>query len=157
MVLDQPIAPDLSQLIPECASKFPHQISRGSAGMLKKYLAKFAVDILPSVAATVIGAYIVNHYIVSKPGPGAPVASAVSTVDPKAAPEAAKVDGKADVKADGRTADRTSAEIVNTRGPGVTARGISERAILEKAAAEKAQEKQEKQDCLLYTSPSPRD
>ncbi len=32
------------------------------------YLKKFAVDIFPSVAATVIGAYIVNHYIVSKPG-----------------------------------------------------------------------------------------
>ena len=51
--------------------------------MLKKYLAKFTVDILPSVAATVIGAYIVNHYIVSKPGPGAPVAAAVSNVDPE--------------------------------------------------------------------------
>lgn len=112
--------------------------------MLKKYLTKFAVDILPSVAATVIGAYIVNHYIVSKPGPGAPVASAVSTVDPKAAPEAAKVDARVDAKADGRTADKTSAEIVNTRGPGVTARGISERAILEKAAAEKPQDKPEK-------------
>ena len=34
------------------------------------YLKKFAVDILPSVAATVIGAYIVNHYIVTKPGAG---------------------------------------------------------------------------------------
>jgi hypothetical protein len=107
--------------------------------MLKKYLTKFAVDILPSVAATVIGAYIVNHYIVSKPDPGAPVASVVSTVDPKAAPEAAK----ADVKAADKTPD-TSAEIVNTRGPGVKAKGISERAILEKAAAEKSQEKQEK-------------
>ena len=31
------------------------------------YLKKFAVDIFPSVAATVIGAYIVNHYIVTKP------------------------------------------------------------------------------------------
>ena len=62
--------------------------------MLKKYLTKFAVDILPSVAATVIGAYIVNHYIVSKPGPGAPAAAVVSTVDPKAAPEAARIDIK---------------------------------------------------------------
>ena len=40
--------------------------------MLKKYLTKFAVDILPSVAATVIGAYIVKHYIVTKPGAKAP-------------------------------------------------------------------------------------
>ena len=41
--------------------------------MLKKYVAKFTVDILPSVAATVIGAYIVNHYIVtSRPEPRSP-------------------------------------------------------------------------------------
>ncbi len=111
--------------------------------MLKKYLTKFTVDILPSVAATVIGAYIVNHYIVSKPAPNAPVASAVSTVDPKAAPDSAKVDAKASEKSAEKTPD-TSAEIGNTRGPGVKAKGISERAILEKAAAEKPQEKQEK-------------
>lgn len=116
--------------------------------MLKKYLAKFAVDILPSVAATVIGAYIVNHYIVSKPVPGAPVASAVSTVDPKAASEVAKGDVKSDVKADAKTTDKTadktpdtSVEIINAREPGVTARGISERAILERAAAAKPPEK----------------
>ena len=41
------------------------------------YLKKFAVDIFPSVAATVIGAYIVNHYIVSKPSADAPAAAAV--------------------------------------------------------------------------------
>ena len=51
-----------------------------------KYLTKFAVDILPSVAATVIGAYIVNHYIIAtKPGANAPAAAAVSTADPKKA------------------------------------------------------------------------
>ena len=54
--------------------------------MLKKYLSKFTIDILPSVAATVIGAYIVNHYIVTKPGADAPVA-AVSAADPKAKAE----------------------------------------------------------------------
>ena len=48
-----------------------------------KYLTKFAVDILPSVAATVIGAYIVNHYIVTKPD--APPAASVSTTAVKAA------------------------------------------------------------------------
>ena len=103
--------------------------------MLKKYLTKFTVDILPSVAATVIGAYIVNHYIVSKPGPGAPVAAAVSTVDPKAAPDAARVDVKADDKAAGH-----STEPSPRRGPGVKAKGISERAILEKTAAERPAE-----------------
>ncbi len=49
------------------------------------YLKKFAMDILPSVAATIIGAYIVNHYIATKPGGDAPVAAAVSTAAPKAA------------------------------------------------------------------------
>ncbi len=47
-----------------------------------KYVSKFAMDILPSVIATILGAYIVNHYIVSKPD--APVAAAVSPADPKA-------------------------------------------------------------------------
>ena len=45
---------------------------------VNNYLKKFAMEILPSVAATIIGAYIVNHYIVTKPGADAPVAAAVS-------------------------------------------------------------------------------
>ena len=49
-----------------------------------KYLTKFTVDILPSVAATVIGAYIVNHYIVTKPDAPAVAGAAVSTAGPKA-------------------------------------------------------------------------
>ncbi len=36
------------------------------------YLKKFALDILPSVAATIIGAYIVNHYIVGQARTGRP-------------------------------------------------------------------------------------
>src|SRR4051812_7523150 len=79
--------------------------------MLKKYISKFTIDILPSVLATIIGAYIVNHYIVAKPA-DAPAAAAVSTPDPAKAvaaiPEA-----------------------------GVKAKGISERAMLEKTATEK--------------------
>ncbi|MDP1865015.1 MAG: hypothetical protein Q8L13_01565 [Bradyrhizobium sp.] len=98
---------------------------------MKKYLTKFTVDILPSVAATVIGAYIVNHYIVSKPGANAPVAAAVST----AAPEPARADLKASAKTPGASSD-----LANVREPGVKAKGISERAILEKTAAEKPAE-----------------
>ncbi len=52
------------------------------------YLKKFTVDIFPSVAATVIGAYIVNHYIVSRPSADAP-AAAVSTADSKGKAKAA--------------------------------------------------------------------
>jgi hypothetical protein len=86
--------------------------------MLKKYVSKFTIDILPSVLATIIGAYIVNHYIVGKPA-DAPVAAAVSTPDP----------AKADPKAQESVASIPEA--------GVKAKGISERAMLEKTATEK--------------------
>jgi hypothetical protein len=104
------------------------------------YLKKFAVDIFPSVAATVIGAYIVNHYIVSKPSADAP-AAAVSTANPKA-------EGKAEAKSDAKPTD-TTASVSNLPAAGVKARGISEKSIMEKTAAErpavveKAQEKTE--------------
>ena len=63
-----------------------------------KYLSKFASDILPSVAATIIGAYIVNHYITNKPTTGTP--AAVSSVDAGKAPgknDAAPAEGSTDV------------------------------------------------------------
>ena len=101
-----------------------------------KYVSKFALDILPSVVATIIGAYVVNHYIVTKPGANAPVAAAVSTAEPKAeakvAPEAATADTKA---------SETSTGVANIPEPGVKAKGISEKAVLEKSAAEKPAEK----------------
>lgn len=85
-----------------------------------KIVSKFAMDILPSVIATIIGAYIVNHYIVTKPD--APVAAAVSPADPKT------TEAKADVK---------PASVGNLPQPGVTAKGISEKAMFEQTAAEK--------------------
>ena len=81
-----------------------------------KYISKFTIDILPSVVATIIGAYIVNHYIIAKPA-DAPAAAAVSTTDPK--------------KADAKASD------ANIPAAGVKAKGISEKAILEKTAADK--------------------
>jgi hypothetical protein len=51
--------------------------------MLVKYASKFVLEVLPSVAATIIGAYIVNHYVNAKPD--TPVAAAVSTADAKSA------------------------------------------------------------------------
>jgi hypothetical protein len=92
------------------------------------YLKKFAVDIFPSVAATVIGAYIVNHYIVSKPSADAPAAAA-STVNPKG-------DGKSEAKSDVKSAE-TTASVSNLPAAGVKARGISEKSIMEKTAAER--------------------
>ena len=95
-----------------------------------KYVSKLAMDILRSVVATIIGAYIVNHYIVAKPGADAPVAATVSPADPK-------------------KADAPSTDVANLPAAGVRAKGISEKAIFDKSAAavkptEKPQEKQEK-------------
>ena len=92
-----------------------------------KYVSKFALDILPSVVATIIGAYIVNHYIVTRPGADAPVAAAVSPVDPK------KADSKNDAKP-----PETSSDVASFPEPGVRAKGISEKAVLEKSAVEKS-------------------
>jgi hypothetical protein len=106
------------------------------------YLKKFAVDIFPSVAATVIGAYIVNHYIVTKPAADAPAAAA-STANPKGD---GKTEAKSDAKSESKSAD-TTASVSNLPAAGVKARGISEKSIMEKTAAErpavveKAQEK----------------
>jgi hypothetical protein len=85
--------------------------------MLKNYISKFTIDILPSVLATIIGAYIVNHYIATKPdAPAAAVASQPNRADRK--PDAAS-------------------EVAGIQGPGVKAKGVSEKAMLEKTAAER--------------------
>src|SRR6202041_491977 len=75
--------------------------------MLKKYVSKLMMDILPSVVATIIGAYIVNHYIVAKPD--APVAAAVSPADPK--------------QADAKPAEASS-DVANIPPAGVRAKGF---------------------------------
>ena len=83
------------------------------------YVKKFAMEILPSVAATIIGAYIVNHYIVTKPGADPAPAAAMSTAD--------------------RKAETKAAAGANIPEAGIKAKGISEKALLEKnAAAEKS-------------------
>ncbi len=81
--------------------------------MLKKYISKFTIDILPSVLATIIGAYIVNHYIVTKPD--APAAAVASTPQKSA----------------------TAPDVAGIPEPGVKAKGVSEKALLEKTASER--------------------
>ena len=84
-----------------------------------KYLAKISMDILPSVLATIIGAYIVNHYINAKPAADTP-AAIVAPVDA------------------GKPADTASVPV-----PGVKAKGVSEKNVTEKAAVEKPSDKSE--------------
>ncbi|MCK1720442.1 hypothetical protein [Bradyrhizobium sp. 141] len=82
-----------------------------------KYLAKISMDIFPSVLATIIGAYIVNHYINAKPAADAPAA----------------VVAPADAGKNGKPAD-----VANLPAPGVKAKGIPEKSVTDKPAAEKA-------------------
>ncbi|UWU94056.1 hypothetical protein [Bradyrhizobium sp. CB1015] len=81
-----------------------------------KYLAKISMDIFPSVLATIIGAYIVNHYINAKPAADTPAAVT--------APAQAGSDGK-------------PTDTANLPAPGVKAKGIPEKSVTDKAAAEK--------------------
>jgi hypothetical protein len=72
-----------------------------------KFVSKFVLEILPSIVATVIGAYIVNHYIIAKPANPAPVVAASSTapaakaastqaeIKPPVQPAAVNIDAKA--------------------------------------------------------------
>jgi hypothetical protein len=87
-----------------------------------KYLAKISMDIFPSVLATIIGAYIVNHYINAKPAADTPAAIV--------APAEAGKDAK-------------PTDTANLPSPGVKAKGVSEKNVTEKAAVEKPADKSE--------------
>jgi hypothetical protein len=104
---------------------FGIRIRSGVVGMLK-LASKFAMDIFPSVIATILGAYIVNHYIKAPANTAATAAAMSSTADPK----------KAVSKADSKSAER-SADLGNLPEPGVRAKGISEKSIGDKSAADK--------------------
>jgi hypothetical protein len=101
--------------------------------MIVKYLSKFVLEILPSVVATIIGAYIVNHYIVAKPAADVPVAAAVSTVEPKTV----------DLKKTDAKESETPSDVASALDPGAAKKGSPEKASAEKASApvEKVPEK----------------
>jgi hypothetical protein len=102
--------------------------------MLLKYLSKFVMDILPSVVATIIGAYIVNHYINTKPAADAPVAAAVSAADPKKAEaKAAKTDARGTEKG-----SETASDVAIAPDP---APAPARKSTADKAPVEKSQEK----------------
>jgi len=103
--------------------------------MIVKYLSKFVLEVLPSVVATIIGAYIVNHYI-TKPAAEVPVAAAVSTVEPKAV-DPKTVDPK---KTDAKEAE-TPSDVANTSDAGAAKKSSTDETAAEKASAEKGSEK----------------
>src|SRR5579871_4981351 len=110
--------------------KVPAMVRRGVAGMLN-YLKKFALDVVPSVVATILGAYIVNHYITARSSSDTPPAALASTTDAgkKSEPKKAQV----------KPAE-TPVEVTSVPEPGVKAKGISERAMIENRAAERPSE-----------------
>jgi hypothetical protein len=95
-----------------------------------KYVSKFVLDVFPSVIATIIGAYIVNHYIVNKPAE-APVATAVSTVDPAADPK--RTDAKA-AKSDAKGSE-TLSDVATAPEPAAAKKATSDKTSLTETAS----------------------
>ncbi len=94
--------------------------------MIKKLFSKYFLEVIPSIVATVVGAYIVTHYINAKSEADKPKA-AVS------APASTSKDAPQTLKADD-SGDRTTKETAKAEA----ARLKAEKLALEKAAAERA-------------------
>lgn len=96
--------------------------------MIKKFLSKYILEVIPSIVATVVGAYIVTHYINAKPAADKPQAamSAPAQTSKDAAPQALKADESSDKAAKAETAKAEAARLK------------AEKLALEKAAAERS-------------------
>ncbi|MGJ5176625.1 hypothetical protein ACQR16_06765 [Bradyrhizobium oligotrophicum] len=106
-----------------------------------KYLTKFALEIIPSVVATILGAYIVNHYINTRPdAPPSTVAAVASAAYAKLTGSKANAPKSPDKAADGAKLDadakpaETSSDVSNVPAPGIKAKGVSEKSLADKAA-----------------------
>jgi hypothetical protein len=73
-----------------------------------KYLSKFLLEVLPSLVATIVGAYIVAHYI--NPRPETPKAAVVATAPAGEVKDAADATGTVEDKAGRKSSDAKSAE-----------------------------------------------
>ncbi|MGM4924292.1 hypothetical protein AB8A31_15370 [Tardiphaga sp. 804_B3_N1_9] len=93
--------------------------------MLHKYLSKFTIDILPSILATIVGAYIVNHYIIPKASPDRPAAAVAST----------PAEPKPDTKAATAKPAENSADLANL--PESVPAKAGDKPVVEKASIEK--------------------
>lgn len=96
-----------------------------------KYVSKFVLDILPSLVATVIGAYIVNHYIIPKPATNAPAATAASIAMPKVEVKAPDIPAEA----------AAGAEPTPIKGKPAIEKAAVEKALAEKNTGDKIAEK----------------
>lgn len=96
--------------------------------MIKKLFTKYFLEVIPSIVATVVGAYIVTHYINAKSETDKPKAAiaAPAQTSKDAAPQTLKADESGDKAAKPETA---KAEAVRLK---------AEKLALEKAAAERS-------------------
>nr|WP_081421715.1 hypothetical protein [Tardiphaga robiniae] len=102
---------------------------------MHKYLSKFTIDILPSILATIVGAYIVNHYIIPKASPDRPAAAVAST----------PAEPKPDTKAATAKPAENSADLANL--PESAPAKAGDKPVVEKASIEKPE---------AATTPEPR-
>jgi hypothetical protein len=103
--------------------------------MLKKFLSKYFMDVIPSIVATVAGAYIVTHYVNARPDADKPKAAVTAPAEATkgAAPQPVKADDSAArAAAAAKEAARLKAEKL------AADKAAAEKAAAEKTAAEKA-------------------
>lgn len=98
--------------------------------MIKKYISKFTIDIAPSILATIVGAYIVNHYINPKTDDRKPAAAVVAPEQKAAAMKPA--DLSADV---GNILDAAPAKAAAEK---TADKPVVEKASIDKASVDKA-------------------
>lgn len=96
--------------------------------MIKKLFSKYFLEVVPSIVATVVGAYIVTHYINAKSEADKPKAavSAPAQTSKDVAPQTLKADDSGDKAAKAETAKAEAARLK------------AEKLALEKAAAERS-------------------
>jgi hypothetical protein len=96
--------------------------------MIKKLFSKYFLEVVPSIVATVVGAYIVTHYINAKSEADKPKAavSAPTAASKDATPQTLKADESGDKAAKAETAKAEAARLK------------AEKQALEKAAAERS-------------------
>lgn len=121
--------------------------------MIKKFLSKYILEVIPSIFATVVGAYIVTHYINTKPAGDKPVAaiSAPAETSKGIIPQTLKADESGDkasqetpkaeaarLKAEKLAAEKAAAERAAADRAENAKKAAEKLAATEKAAAEKA-------------------
>lgn len=136
--------------------------------MIKKFLSKYILEVIPSIFATVVGAYIVTHYINAKSDdkPKAAI-SAPAETSKEVAPQTLKADESGDkvfkespkVEAARLKAEKLAAEKAAAERAAIdraeNAKKAAEKLAAEKLASEKvAAEKRERERTVAKSSPA---